>query len=644
MSNFIIDDTVSKDVRDKIEEKVRDRIKQSASEIADRKSVLEKRQDFFEGRHHKWTNVIGQAIKQQEGHIMVVINYIYKFCEKLVWILTNTPPRIKIIPEDETNDVEVSRAEAVEEAILKVLNKENKFQRVIAEKIAVNQIRDGDFILDCRVEERAEEGKTVKKIVISPIEDLLKVSVGWDDASGRTFSFISFSDQWSIDKIKREFDYEAEPVSTKETQAESKGSHLNDQYGILATPSGTNDIKVPTGKSDVPKANLEDYWGYEVLKVKEDKTDRVRVVNLVFINKDLVQFVVSKYKRIPRFIGHSFLVAGKPWSKSFIDDLVDPQLELNDRSGEEGDLIRVGSHMKFLVVNMPDFDPSSIKPGSGQVIFLEGEDVDFRPLQMTISPFPSESYIDRILDHLFNLGLPKIALAAGTAPYTGRVAAIQYQPVADIVQSLRTKWEDVLEDLIKTIQQYFIDYFPETHSFMTESILEGDTLRDGNMVIRDIEFDWENILPLSRSDKVVDASTMRDRNAISLHTYLEQTGFRDPQKEIKKLKKEMKDPDLVTTMPKFQQLSDAAIQAELEARQKMLQAEEANAETFGTMQEMVTKANQGSQPTKAPILSPEQNEGKRGVLTGAGTPTGQTATQKGAVAQTTQNINAQAGV
>ena len=179
---------------------------------------------------------------------------------------------------------------------------------------------------------------------------------------------------------------------------------------------------------------------------------------------------------------------------------------------------------------------------------------------------------------------------------------------------------------------------------MTESISEGETLREGDMIIRDVEFDWENILPLSRSDKVVDASTMRDRNAISLHTYLEQTGFRDPQKEIKKLKKEMQDPDLVTTMPKFQQLSDAAVQAELEAKQKTLQAEEANAETFGTMQDMVAKANRGSQPTKAPILSPEQNEGKRGVLTGTGTPTGQTATQKGAVAQTTQNINAQQGI
>jgi len=644
MSNFIIDETVSKKQREKIADKVKERIKQSTSEISERKTVLEKRQDFYEGRHHRWTNVIGQGIKQQEGHIQVVINYIYRFCQKLIWILTNFPAKIKVVPEDEINDIEISRAETVEKAIYDTL-KENKFQTILLEKLAVNQIRDGDFIFDCKVVEKIEEGKKVKKIVIAPIEDLLKVSVGWDDASGTSFSFVSFSDNWSIDKIKREFDYDAEPMSEKENQAESKGSHLNDQYGILSTPSGT-DSKVPSGKSSIPKAAIEDYWGYEVMKTKDDKVKRVRVVNLVFINKDLVQFVVTKYKRIPRFIGHSFMVAGKPWSMSFIDPLVDPQIELNDRSGEEGDLIRVGSHMKFLVVNMPDFDPSSIKPGSGQVIFLEGEDVDFKPLQMTISPFPSESYIDRTMEHLFNIGLPKIALAAGTAPYTGRVAAIQYQPVEDVVANLRIKWEDVLTDLSKTIQQYFIDYFPETHQFMKESILDEATgeYTDGELVIRDIEFDWENILPLSRSDKVTDASTMRDRNSISLYTYLEQTGFKDPNKEIKKLKKEMKDPELVTIFNKFQQLSPGVIGADIEARKKMIAAEEQSAETTGNMEEMIAKANKGTEPNKAPILSKEQNEGRRGVLTGTGTPTGQTATAKGAVAQMTQNINAQNGV
>ena len=628
---FIIDKSVSKETREEIAEKIKTRLGQTKNEISEREPILKKRQDFYEGNHHKWTNVIGQVVKQQEGHILAIFNYVSRFCRKLHWVLTNSIPRIKISAKDESNEIETSRAEAVEQAIYDVL-RENKFFEVIYKRLSDNQIRDGDFVLNCRV----TEGGDGKKIVVGIAEDLLKISVGWDDAAGTSFSFIAFQDLWSVDKIKREFDYEAEPIAESKLQAEQKGSHVSDQFGLFATTyGGTN--QVPSGKTMLPKARIADTWSLEVIG------GQVKVVNMFFINDGLLQFVVTDYKKIPWFIGHSFVVAGKPWSKSFIDDLIDPQIELNDRSSEEGDLIRVGSHMKFLAVNMPDFDPQSVKPGSGQVIFIEGENADFKPLPMTISPFPSADYINRVMEHLFNLGLPRIALAAGTAPYTGRVGAIQYQSVIDIVTDLRMQWEVVMRDLISTIQQYLIDHFPETHSFMREHIVDDQTgeMIEGELVIRDVEFDWENVLPLSRSDKVVDASTMRDRGAISLSTYLEEAGFRDPGKEIKKMKKEAKDEELMTLMTKFNQFSSGVVKAQLGAQQAAAAAAEAQASVIGQMDNAV---NQPTSKTTAPILNQSQNDGRRGILSATGTPTGQTASPKGAVAQTTQNINAAAGV
>jgi hypothetical protein len=62
---------------------------------------------------------------------------------------------------------------------------------------------------------------------------------------------------------------------------------------------------------------------------------------------------------------------------------------------------------------------------------------------------------------------------------------------------------------------------------------------------------------------------------------------------------------------------------------------------MGTMTELASNV---STATKAPILSPEQNQERRGISTSTGTPTGQTATAKGAVAQESQNTNAQQGV
>lgn len=630
--NFIFDKSVSEKERTEIAERVEKNLEFAKQEVSDREPVIQKRQDFFNGDHHKWTNVVGQAIKQQQGHILAVFNYILRFCQKLHQTLTNSVPRLKIIPKDEANEIETSRAERVEEAIYDVFKK-NDFFSVVFKRCALNQIRDGDFTFECKVVDDAKDGK---KIVIIPNENLLKIMVGWDDASGSSFSFVAFSDYWSVAKIKREYDYDAEPNSEAEKQADSKGDHLRDQFGIFAS-NASGGIKIPTGESKIPKAKITDYWGYEVIK------GEVKVVNLIFINKDLVQFIVTDYKEIPRLIGHSLIVAGKPWSMSFIDPLIDPQIELNDRSSEEGDLIRVGSHMKFLVVNMPDFDPDSITPGSGQCVFIEGENADFRPLQMSISPFPSADYINRVLDHLFNLGLPKIALAAGTAPYTGKIAAIQYQAVVDIVTDYRIQWEIVMKRLSRMIQQYFIDYFPETHAFMRENILDETTgdMSEGELIIRDLEFDWDNVLPLSRSDKVVDASTMRDRNAISLSTYLEEAGFRDPGTEIKKLKKEAKDEELMTLLAKFNQFAPGVVKAQLEAQKMTMAAEEANAATMGATAETLNGATPKSTP---PLLNASQNDGRRGVLTGTGTPTGQTATPKGAVAQVGQNMNAQNGV
>lgn len=629
---FVIDDSVAQKLRDEIADSVKKDIDNVAkTDLAERESILKKRQDFFEGRHHLWTNVVGQTMKQQDGHIQAVFNYIAKFCQKLHQALTNKPPKIKIKPRDESDEIETLRAEAVEESILKVF-RDNMFYPVVFKRTGMNQIRDGDFEIECKVLDDEEKGKYID---ISWGEDLTKILVGWDDAAGSSFSWIAYRDLWTTSKVMREFGYEADPISDSKIQTEMKGSHLKDQYGVFASSTGRGS-QVPTGANTLPKARMVDWWGYKVIKGK------VKILNLIFVNEDLVQFLVTDYKKIPRWIGHSFISPGKPWSKSFIDDLVDPQVELNDRSGEEGDLIRVGSHQKFLVINMSDFDPDSVRPGSGQLIFLEGENVDFRPLPMTISTFPSDSYLNRVTDHLFNIGLPKIAISAGTAPYTGRVGAIQYQPFVDVVDDLRVQWEIVLTELTETIQQYFIDYFPELHPIMREHNTDPQTGEsvEGDLTIREIQFDWDNILPLSRSDKVIDAATLRDRGSISLHTMLEEAGFRNPNSEIKKLKKEIKDPEMMTIREKFTQYAPGVVSAQLEAQKAQMAMQEQQAETMG----LAEQANQPTPKANAPILTSEQNSGRRGVLSSTGTPTGQTASLRGNVKNTGQNLNAKAGV
>lgn len=604
---------------------------QLAPDAEEREKIYTVRRDFYEGRHHLYSNVVGLRSKERQGHILAVFNYVQRFCFRIQQSMTNSPMRFKIVPEDESNEVESIRAEMEENWIRRIF-RDNKFNEIILPRNIAIQIRDADFAMKVTVQENMKGDKEIK---IQHAENMEKLYVVWDDAAGTEFSGVLYRDLWTLDKISREFGgYKAQPIQMDSAGTSGESSH-SDQYGIFAGTSASS-RKSPTGKmGKLPKAYVNDYWGWFRV-VDEETGEKVwKMCNIVCINEDVVQFVKTDYEDNPWVIGHSFDNPGSPWSMSFIDNLIDAQVELNDRQSDEGDMIRIGSNLKYVVTNMPNFDATSVKPGSGQVIFIEGEQADFRQLQTNINPFPSDSYLNRTMDHLFNLGLPKIAIAAGSAPLTGRIGVIQYQSVSDLVDMLRVKLIPVMEGIIKRIQNYSIQFFPETRGFMTAH--DGDSMQDIGIVKRDVEFDWDSVLPQSRSEGIVDASNLYDRGAISLKTYLEMSGFRDPHRMIKELKKENEDQELVTIRKQFQQYARGVVQAQIEAQQAL--SEEAMAE-----QAAQQSALQQAQPTQeAPqtIKQNFQNSEDRQPSSSAGVAgVGSTTSQAGSVKQVSQQLRA----
>ena len=240
------------------------------------------------------------------------------------------------------------------------------------------------------------------------------------------------------------------------------------------------------------------------------------------------------------------------------------------------------------------------------------------------------------MDHLFNLGLPKIAIAAGSAPLTGRIGVIQYQSVSDLVDMLRVKLIPVMEGVIKRIQNYSIQFFPETKGFMTA--FDGESMQDIGITKRDVEFDWDSVLPQSRSEGIVDASNLYDRGAISLKTYLEMSGFRDPMRKIKELKKENEDQDLVTIRKQFQQYARGAVQAQIEAQSAL--AEEALAEQNAQAAAIQQEA-QPQQQAPSTIKQNYQNGEDKQPSSSAGVAgVGATTSQAGNVKQVSQQLRA----
>ena len=112
----------SKEIRDKILGEIQNEIKYVEPEVTERKKSMKMRKDFWEGNHHLYTNVIGLRDKSQEGHILAVFNYVWKMGNKLQESLTNFPFKLKLKSEDEGDEIENIRTEAVEKFINKTLS------------------------------------------------------------------------------------------------------------------------------------------------------------------------------------------------------------------------------------------------------------------------------------------------------------------------------------------------------------------------------------------------------------------------------------------------------------------------------------------------------------------------------------------
>jgi hypothetical protein len=620
-------------------------IKDIQPDVDERKPIYQRRRNMFEGRQEIYTNVVGLQQKDVEGHIMPVFNYVKKMAKKLYQSVTNYPFRYRIEGEDESNEIELGRSEAAEKFIDKVLY-DNKFYNVIFKRGTLTQLRDGDAAIKCVVEDNNAGGRDIKMYLCEQMENMY---VLWDDVQGTSFSALAYVKEWSNERIRREYP-QVKLEETRSSPTSSIGSHDNDQFGLFSSPANTLS---PTGLSKVPKTKVADAWVWAAFDKDASGNPIYKIANVVLIgtgeDAEIAEFQVTDYRRMPWVFVHGEANPGKPWSSAFIDILFDANIELNDRSGEEADVIRIGANEKFVIKNMPDFDAESLKPGSGQGIYIDGPDADFYPLAHPINTFPSESYKNSMLDHLFNLGLPKIALSAGAAPYTGRVGAIQYQAVADEVTDLRCSWNNTLQELFTMIQEYGIDFFPDAKDIFTisEEVAPG-MYEDGATAPRKVSFDWDNPLPLSRSDAVVDAATMFDRKVLPTRMFLEQAGFKDPNRIVKELKKEWKDEDLVPIRSQYENLADSVIKKQDEATREMAETEQEIAATVAATAAVSTPASTSGSAggtTPPPMMHNFQNQGRsRGISSSPGSPATGAKSAGGAMRQRQQNRNAARGV
>lgn len=558
-----------------------------------RKKEYKRRREFFAGKHESYTNIIGLTQKSKKGHADQVVNLAGKSITKIYHSISNTPPQVKVLPLDQTDDLETLNAQAVEDFQERVFWK-NKFWKRGFKRATLSQCVDADFALKVYLDPSDNEIKVISA------EKMENVAVGWRSDDALEYDWVAHRELMSVSAIKNLWGIEVKPDVEVKGQ-ESSGSQ-GDEWGAKSARVGEF------------SSNTQDEITEPMAYVTEYADDKAYAI---LIDEQIVSYVVHEYGFNPWVIGHSLHIPGKAWSKGLIDDLMSPNVELNEVLNDDRDYIRTASNSKFIARNMSDFNPESIKPGSGQVIFVDGPDSDFSTLGQTVNTYPVDTYIGHIKGFIHDLLVPAVGFGSGGAD-SGRSKAIDFQTIVDVTDDLRIAWELVLDGVTERIQKLGQKYFGGDY-WMNPN---------GEFEVRMCEYSWTDIVPISASDKIVDVLN-KFSMGLPFAKVWEELGYKDPQAIIELMKKEAEDPLLTAYRSKMYNLLPG-IQQGMVAQQQAMTPEVPGG---------VPGAPEVNQA--APTLTTSENQNAQPVSVAGGTTS--TSTPGGLIAQARQNLLAQQG-
>ena len=559
---------------DKVQESILKKVALTESDRNKRKKEYKRRREFFAGKQESYTNIVGLTQKSKKGHADQVVNLAGRSVTKIYHSTSNTPPQVKVLPIDQKDELEMLNAQAVEDFQERVFWK-NRFWKQGYKRACLNQAVDADFAVKTYVDPETNEIRIVNA------EKMENIAVGWRSDDAMEYDWVANRELMSTDAIKNLWGIEVEP-DVKIKGQESSGLQ-GDEWGVKGKQVG----EFTSATQDEPTQPMA--------YVTEFATDTVYAI---LINEKIVSYVKHQYGFNPWVIGHSLHIPGKAWSKGLIDDLMSPNVELNEVLNDDRDYIRTASNTKFVARNMSDFNPESIKPGSGQVIFVDGADSDFSTLTQTVNTYPVDTYIGHIRGFIHDLLVPAVGFGSSTSD-SGRSKAIDFQTIVDVTDDLRIAWELVLDGISERIQKLGFKYFGGDYWLNSQ----------GQFEVRMCEYSWTDIVPITQSERVVDVLN-KFQMGLPFVKVWEELGYKDPQAILELMKRETEDPLLSAYRSKMYNIFPGIQQ--------------------GMAQSQAAMQQNPNQP--APMLTSSQNDGMslpvsaRGGTTSVSTPEGMMAT------------------
>jgi len=518
-----------------------------------RRALYKKRFDFYTGRHN-YTNIVGKTTLEKKGHPNAVFNYAGKTAKKISYGLANNPPNVtfparKLVSADFVENERI-RAQAVESFVDDVLDK-NDFWLKAYRRACMNQVTMGDAAIKTYPQKDGQEWN----IKITNLEKMDNIMVAWRGDDVHEYDAVIVEEERTLKSIEDEFGIKV-PDSLAHTTKDKDRATANEGSAWAEDKQWSGTTALPSGETKSPSVTLVEY----------DDRDYY----CLLIGKEMIQYVEKDdvtYPKVPFWtIIHNIPQPRSPWSISDIDDMMDPQIEFNEASNEERSYIRVGANQRYVAINMEDFDPESIKSGSGGVIFIDSPDgsARFEPLAANVNTFPVDSYINRVRDTMYDMGVPKVTFGAGGAD-SGRSKAIDYQSLVELIDFKHDAWELALRDIFKKIQMYGNFYYGDTEIFQDEAT--------GEFALRNPDFDWAQVMPITQSDEIVNVLN-KVQMGLPFRYAFKELGYRDVDAIIEEMKRETRDAELMEYRAKMYQVTPGLVEAQKRAND-LLQAQEA---------------------------------------------------------------------
>lgn len=372
---------------------------------------------FFNGDHWSYLKSDGTPIRVYNYCRTTVLNY--------VSFLANEPPEDDVPPRDNTDEIEIARAEEVEKIISEIKD-DNQFGVQFAE-LCQNQSLLGDgFLFGPYIEWVLVGERKIPRIRFKNIKRVENVRIIWSDEDFNDYHGFILHYRIATDK--------AEKIYQEQMKLR----------GIKSL-----DVVEPTRyarETGLQMSTIKIYWDDTYM--------------LAMVNDRVLDFVKHDWGFVPGIFIKNIPYDTRPWGISDLEDILDSQVEYNETvSATRGKINQVAVPHIFYSGRG---EPVEYQAGQAQMIRIGEEDRIF-PDPMGQSTAPFENYLIARKNDIHQLSMISEIFYGGamTAKATGRALSVLMQGINNKIrlkqQYLKVSIQKLNANILRLIELYVPD-------------------------------------------------------------------------------------------------------------------------------------------------------------------------------------------